>query len=978
MTRTHKARRPARKVAALLPVVAIAIAVGSPAQAQELKDPAWAGPLIDLYSHPSRLGPEEAIAPLSPAVRDASALDASPLTGWPGRNAFGASAADADESSAGVNVRVTNSGGTQSEISMAATGGGGQNIVITYNGGPTGLGFVSSQNGGGTFQAEQSLPVPAGSNPCCDPSVVADNGTNFFLIQLFRDDGANAPAAGNCTNSLHTSTNGGQTFSNIVSSPFSYAPGTNFPDQPHIGINRANPNELYVFTRHFTSGVNCPQTGGGGNVQGEVVCSNNGGATWSNPFVFPAFTDTAHIDVAPDGRAFIAGNGIGTNMNTTRVVLWRSTATTCPGAGNTPNFTGPTVVDDNLTFGQVVDREFPQPTVLADPTANDRVYINYSADDTQGSGDREALLSRCDFVAAVGTCTAPLTVNDNPADGTDQYFPMACIDPTSNNVLVSWNDARSGQHEIRATTVTNNGTTTGTSRAVSEVQWPIVNFAGTPDYGDYNENNGACRANHHYAAWTSQVSPPGTLPASTDPDVFFAVVNQPPVADAGGPYTTSEGTDVALSGSATDPENDTPFTFAWDFDNDGQFDDATGQTPSFDRVGQDGANTVCLRVTDSIGDSGEDCTTVTVTNVAPAFTAVSTDSPVDENSPVTLSAIGSDAGWLDDLSITVDWGFGAPIETVSGTEENVRPDATLQVQAPHTYGDDSGLGTFPVQVCVSDDDTTVCQSAPAVEVDNLDPTATIDDSAASDVNGVTTILAHAGEDVIFDGNSTDQGSDDLTLTWDWGDGPPSPDELTISLVNPPFADPDPSPDVDPRDVDDQKTHAFAQACTYDVVFSAFDDDTGFASVTIRVLITGNEDDGKSTGYWARQFRQRGGVDFDDVTLTCYLEIVALVSDVFNEQRDASTFEKAQAILFDQGAPVTQLDQLDRDLITAWLNFANGAVEWNEQVDTDKDGTPDTPFFQALQTAESVRLDPNATEAQINDQRAIVQRINNRI
>jgi hypothetical protein len=232
--------------------------------------------------------------------------------------------------------------------------------------------------------------------------------------------------------------------------------------------------------------------------------------------------------------------------------------------------------------------------------------------------------------------------------------------------------------------------------------------------------------------------------------------------------------------------------------------------------------------------------------------------------------------------------------------------------------------------------------------------------------------------VIFDGNSTDQGSDDLTLTWDWGDGPPSPDELTISLVNPPFADPDPSPDVDPRDVDDQKTHAFAQACTYDVVFSAFDDDTGFASVTIRVLITGNEDDGKSTGYWARQFRQRGGVDFDDLTLSCYLEIVALVSDVFNEERDASTFEKAQAILFDQGAPVTQLDQLDRDLITAWLNFANGAVEWNEQVDTDKDGTPDTPFYQALQTAESVRLDPNATEAQINDQRAIVQRINNSI
>jgi hypothetical protein len=971
MTRPQNHRRPPVTLVALLIFGVSAIGVASPAQGQEPLSGAKDEGLIDLYSQPSELGPQEAIAPLSPAVRDASGLN-----GLPGPGS-GARALEApDESSAGVNVRVTNSGGTQSEISMAATGGGGQNVVITYNGGPNGLGFVSSQNGGGTFQAEQSLPVPAGSNPCCDPSVVANNGTNFFLIQLFRDDGANAPAAGNCTNSLHTSTNGGQTFSNIVSSPFSYAPGNDFPDQPHIGINRANPNELYVTTRHFTSGVNCPQTGGGGNVQGEVVCSNDGGATWSNPFVYPAFTDTAHIDVAPDGRAFIVGNGIGTNMNTTRVVLWRSNATTCPGAGNTPNFTGPTVVDDNLTFGQVVDREFPQPTVLADPTMNDRVYVNYSADDTQGSGDREAFLSRCDFAGAVGTCTAPLTVNDNPADGTDQYFPMACIDPGSNNVLVSWNDARSGQHEIRETTVTNNGTTTGTSRAVSEVQWPIVNFGGAPDYGDYNENNGACRANHHYAAWTSQVSPPGTTPASTDPDVFFAVVNQPPVADAGGPYTTSEGTDVPLSGSATDPENDTPFTFAWDFDNDGQFDDATGQSPSFDRVGQDGSNTVCVRVTDSVGDSGEDCTTVTVTNVAPAFTAVGTDSPVDENSPVSLSAAGSDAGWLDDLTITVDWGFGSPIENVSGTEENVRPDATLQVLAPHTYGDDSGLGTFPVQVCLSDDDTTVCQ-APEVDVDNLAPTATIDASGAVDVNGVATILAHAGEDVTFNGNSTDEGSDDLTLTWDWGDGPPSPDELTISLVNPPFTDPDPSPDIDPRDVDDQKIHAFGQACTYDVVFSALDDDFGSATETIKVLITGNEANGRSTGYWAGQYRQRGGVDFDDATLSCYLEIAAFVSKVFNEERDASTFERAQAILFDQGGPVSKRDQLDRDLLTAWLNFANGAVEWNEQVDTGN-GPPDTPFHQAMQTAESVRLDPNATPAQIDAQRAIVQRINNKI
>jgi hypothetical protein len=952
---------------ALASCAALAITfVAAPSSAQGQGPSPDSEELIDLYRQPPRLGSHEAVAPLSPATLAAAKEEQRAEA----RAGVGARVGAAEESEAGVDLRVTNSAGTQAEISMAATGGGGQNIVITYNGGPSGLGFVSSQNGGRNFQAEGSAPNPAGSNPCCDPSIVADNTSNFFLIQLFRDDGANNPNPGNCTNSLHTSTNGGQTFSNIVSSPFSYPPGgADFPDQPHIGIDRANPNNLWVFTRHFTSGINCPQTGGGGTVQGEVVCSNDGGNTWSNPFVFPTFTDTAHLDVSPDGRAWVVGNGIGTNMNTTSVLLWRSTTTNCPGAGNTPNFTGPTTVADNLTFGQVVDREFPQPTVIADPTQNDRVYINYSADDTQGSGDREAFLSRCDTIVILGipftTCTAPLTVNDNPADGTDQYFPMACIDPASNNIFVSWNDARSGQHEIRATTVTNNGTTTGASRAVSEAQWPIVNFGGAPDYGDYNENNDACRANHHYAAWTSQVSPPDITPASVDPDVFFAVVNEAPTAEAGGPYNTSEGTDVTLSGSATDPENDTPFTFEWDFDSDGQFDDATGQNPSFDRVGQDGSFTVCLRVTDSIGDSGEDCATVNVANVAPAFTAASTNSPVDENSPVTVSAAGSDPGWLDDLTISVDWGFGAPIDMPAGAEENLRPDATLSIAAPHTYGDDSGLSTFPVEVCISDDDTTVCRVPDLeVDVDNLDPTATIDDSGG-------TIFAHAGENVTFDGNSTDEGSDDLTLTWDWGDGPPSPDEMTLYLVNPPAIDPDPSPTIQPRDVDDQKVHAFADACFYTVTFAAADDDGGSASDTADVIITGNVDEARGDGYWHHEYGPGGKLS--DATLDCYLAIVRFMSEVYDEERPLSTHADARAALHFGGPDMRR--KLERKILTAWLNFANGAFDLGELVDADGDGSPDTAFGDVIEEAEDVRLDPTSTRAELEQQKDILERIN---
>ena len=173
---------------------------------------------------------------------------------------------------------------------------------------------------------------------------------------------------------------------------------------------------------------------------------------------------------------------------------------------------------------------------------------------------------------------------------------------------------------------------------------------------------------------------------------------------------------------------------------------------------------------------------------------------------------------------------------------------------------------------------------------------------------------------------------------------------------------------------DEQTHTFADACTYDIVFSALDDDAGSASDTIKVLITGNEDEGLPVGYWAQQYRQRGGVDFDAATLTCYLEITAFVSNVYHERRDASTFQKAQAILFDQGKSVAKRDQLDRDLLAAWLNFANGAVEWDELVDTFGSSAPDTVFRVAMQTAEAVRINPSSTPAQIDAQRAIVQRI----
>jgi hypothetical protein len=540
-----------------------------------------------------------------------------------------------------------------------------------------------------------------------------------------------------------------------------------------------------------------------------------------------------------------------------------------------------------------------------------------------------------------------------------------------------------------------------------------------------------------------------------------AALNQPPVADANGPYTTDEGTDVGLNGSGTDPDGDT-LSYAWDLDYDGvTFDvDATGQTPNFDDVGQDDVFSIALRATDPDGAFDIDQTTLTVNNVPPSVN-LNSDAPQDEGDPVAVTGTVTDPGWLETLTATIDWADGSSLEAIVGTLENTRPDATLTFNTSHAYGDN---GTYHVEVCAADDDTTTCEIIalqidnvpPDVQVDpgqvteidegdladvlatfsdpgwldtytslidwgtgeseagtlavtvdgppadqgevsgshqygdngvfpvtvtvtdddggvgsdsfnltvnNIDPTAEIATAGTTLVSGIPTFLAHAGDPLEFRGRSQDPGSDDLFLIWDWDDGSPSPDVTTLYLVNPPSPDPFPSPSVQPRDVTDTKTHAFADACLYEISFLADDDDGGHSQDNANVIITGNVGKTRSEGYWQHQYSGNGNIDFDQATLECYLAITSYMSKVFNEKRDASTIEKAHDVLFLKQNGGSVAEQFDRELLTVWLNFANGAIEL-------------TDLRDIVATAERVRLDPKATDKKIREQTKILHQINN--
>jgi hypothetical protein len=311
------------------------------------------------------------------------------------------------------------------------------------------------------------------------------------------------------------------------------------------------------------------------------------------------------------------------------------------------------------------------------------------------------------------------------------------------------------------------------------------------------------------------------------------------------------------------------------------------------------------------------------------------------------------------------------------SEENVRPDATLDFSASLKYGDD---GEFNTEVCVEDDDGGVDCNDLDIIVNNVDPTAVIDESSTIMINGMTVFFATIGEDIDFSGNSMDPGSDDLTIAWDWDDGPPAPDVSTVYLVNDPALDPDKSPTDQPRDVTDDKTHAFADACLYEIALTSDDDDGGHGEDSATVIIVGDAELARSAGYWQQQVKftiqDKRNANFDSATLLCYFEITKFLSTLLDEEEDLSSLQEARSIL-KVGKKTTDHDQLLRQILAGWLNFANGTIGPDELVDTDGDTIPDAKTFNEVITeAEAVFLNPGSTTPELLEQIAIMDSVNN--
>jgi hypothetical protein len=126
-----------------------------------------------------------------------------------------------------------------------------------------------------------------------------------------------------------------------------------------------------------------------------------------------------------------------------------------------------------------------------------------------------------------------------------------------------------------------------------------------------------------------------------------------------------------------------------------------------------------------------------------------------------------------------------------------------------------------------------------------------------------------------------------------------------------------------------------------------------------------------------QYKDQGRKSVFSVdTLKCYLTITRYGSDVFDELRALTTLGQAFDVLNLGGSPPAHIKQYDRELLAAWLNFANGGYGWDELVlDTNGDNVPDLSFGAAIGPAEAVRVTPGSTVKQFDAQRKILTAFN---
>jgi YD repeat-containing protein len=215
-------------------------------------------------------------------------------------------------------------------------------------------------------------------------------------------------------------------------------------------------------------------------------------------------------------------------------------------------------------------------------------------------------------------------------------------------------------------------------------------------------------------------------------------MNQPPVAQHGGPYSGVTGTVIQFNGSNSSDADGAITSYQWIF---GDGTSGSGATVSHSYA-TPGARTVTLTVTDNNGAQASASTSATIANRAPVANA---GGPYNGVTNTAIQFNGGGSSDPDGSITSYQWNFG---DGTSGTG----------VTASHTY---TTTGTRTITLTVTDNNGTQASASTTATISNQPPVA----NTGGPYSGVV------AQNIPFSASgSYDPDGSIASYSWNFGDG----------------------------------------------------------------------------------------------------------------------------------------------------------------------------------------------------------------
>jgi hypothetical protein len=395
----------------------------------------------------------------------------------------------------GPNLNTGHLSGNQSETSIAINPTNPNNLYAVSN-----TSRRVSFDAGATWSNAGTLP----SGTCCDNKSVFDQYGNLFVSYL----------TGSVVGALAMSTNGGVSFTSLVTGVGSDYPGVAVgPDGTGFGsvwVYADNPGATIIARGAQVTGL------------GAV-----GAFTASQSVTVGQFGDIA---VGKDGRVTVTGSDCTGHPSNGPCPV--KVATDYNGLGGGGFSAAVTVVTSNVgTFTPIpaqMNRTIDaQPNLEYSPITG-RLYMTYTDRPSTSSADTDIY----ETSSPDGTSwSPPLKLNDDGATGASQFFSDIAIDPTTGFIAVTWYDCRNSPGNNSAQIY---GTATQFRRGGWVPNVPIATGISDADlasssfeFGDFDTMRFYGGA--FYRSWADNASPstlsPPNTGAPTDQDMATARVD---------------------------------------------------------------------------------------------------------------------------------------------------------------------------------------------------------------------------------------------------------------------------------------------------------------------------------------------------------------------------------------------------------------------------------------------------------------------